>query len=54
MRGPLFPLLYENGEYLELKSTGLEKGRMWRVLHNKILTLRSKLTDDSSQNQKTR
>jgi len=54
MRGPLFPLLYESGEYLELKSTGLEKGRMWRVLHNKILTLRSKLTDDSSQNQKTR
>ena len=54
MRGPLFPLLYENGQYLELESAGLEKGRIWRVLHNKILALRSKSDSDSSQNQKTR
>jgi ectoine hydroxylase-related dioxygenase (phytanoyl-CoA dioxygenase family) len=35
MSGPLFPLLYENGKYLELKSAGSEKGRLWRVLLNK-------------------
>ena len=39
--GPLFPLLYENGEYLELGPVGFEKGRMWRVLYNQILALRS-------------
>ena len=54
MRGPLFPLLYENGQYLELESVGIEKGRIWRALHNKILALRSKSDSDSSQNQKTR
>ena len=54
MRGPLFPLLYENGQYLELESVGLEKGQIWRALHNKILALRSKSDSDSSQNQKTR
>ena len=54
MKGPLFPLLYENGQYLELESVGLEKGQIWRALHNKILALRSKSDSDSSQNQKTR
>ena len=54
MRGPLFPLLYDNGKYLELEPASLEKGRLWRVLHNKILALRSKSDSDSSQNQKTR
>ena len=52
MRGPLFPLLYENGQYLELESVGLEIGQIWRALHNKILALRSKSDSDSSQNQK--
>jgi hypothetical protein len=54
MGGPLFPLLYENGQYLELESDVSKKGRMWRIFQNKILALRSKPDSDSSQNQKAR
>jgi ectoine hydroxylase-related dioxygenase (phytanoyl-CoA dioxygenase family) len=54
MGGPLFPLLYENGQYLELESDVSKKGRMWRIFQNKISALRSKSDSDSSQNQKAR
>jgi ectoine hydroxylase-related dioxygenase (phytanoyl-CoA dioxygenase family) len=39
MKGPLFPLLYENGKYIESKSVSLEKGRIWRYFVNKFSTL---------------
>jgi len=42
MKGPLFPLLYKDSQYLKIESDGSEKGRIWSVLHNKILALRSK------------
>ena len=51
--GALYPLLYENGKYLELESTGPDKGRLWRVLRNQILSFRGKSADNSPQGQKT-
>lgn len=42
MKGPLFPLLYENSQYLKIESDGPGKGSVWNILHNKILALQSK------------
>jgi ectoine hydroxylase-related dioxygenase (phytanoyl-CoA dioxygenase family) len=48
LKGSLFPLLYDNGKHLELDSARIEKGRIWRVLQNKILTHRNKSNSNSS------